>query len=139
MLVWDNVRLHLTKPLREFIDANAEWLTVFHLPTYAPDLNPTEEVWSLVKRDIGNLAAANLADVTQAVKRGLKRLQCRPDVIDGCLAGTGLALDQPAGDATERGDAPGYAAGHDTRAAPGDHQLLALLAGGPNPGPDGSG
>ncbi|WP_218162334.1 transposase [Streptomyces sp. Ag109_O5-10] len=33
MLVWDNVRLHLTKRLREFIDANADWLTVFQLPT----------------------------------------------------------------------------------------------------------
>lgn len=61
MLVWDNVRLHLTAGMREFITANAEWLTVFQLPTYAPDLNPTEGVWSLVKHDIGNLAAADLA------------------------------------------------------------------------------
>ncbi|MFE2581955.1 transposase [Streptomyces sp. NPDC059378] len=140
VLVWDNVRLHLTKQLREFIDANAEWLTVFQLPTYAPDLNPTEGVWSLVKRDIGNLAAASLDDVTRAVKRRLKRLQYRPDVIDGCMSGTGLALDQHAGGATEQRNAPGYAAAHDSaRAAPGDHQLLALLAGGPCPGPDGSG
>ncbi|WP_319741440.1 transposase, partial [Streptomyces sp. AK08-01A] len=91
VLIWDNVRLHLTKPLREFIDLNAEWLTVVQLPTYAPDLNPTEGVWSLVKRDIGNLAAASLGQVTRAVKHRLKKLQYRPDVIDGCLAGTGLA------------------------------------------------
>ncbi|MEU9193265.1 transposase [Streptomyces hundungensis] len=42
VLVWDNVRLHLTKHLREFIEANTGWLTVFQLPTYAPDLNPQE-------------------------------------------------------------------------------------------------
>lgn len=91
---WDNVRLHLTKPLGDFIHANAEWLTVVQLPTYAPDLNPTEGVWSLVKRDIGNLAAAaaSLSQVTRAVKRRLKKLQYRSDVVDGCLAGTGLAL-----------------------------------------------
>nr|WP_234362168.1 transposase [Streptomyces sp. IMTB 1903] len=41
MFVWDNVRLHLPVGICEFIDANAEWLTVFQLPTYAPDLNPT--------------------------------------------------------------------------------------------------
>ncbi|MFB7336021.1 transposase [Streptomyces adustus] len=93
VLVWDNVRLHLVKQLREFIDANADWLTVFQLPTYAPDLNPTEGVWSLVKRDIGNLAAANLGEVTRAVKRKLNTLQERPDVIDGCLTGTGLMPD----------------------------------------------
>jgi transposase len=90
VLVWDNVRLHLTKPLREFIDANAQRLTVVQLPTYAPDLNPTKGVWSLVKRDIGNLAAASLSQVTRAVKYRLKKLQYRSDVIDGCLAGTGL-------------------------------------------------
>ncbi|MFF4961423.1 transposase [Streptomyces sp. NPDC001222] len=37
VLVWDNVRLHLTAGMKAFIDSNAEWLTVFQLPTYAPD------------------------------------------------------------------------------------------------------
>ncbi|KPI04543.1 hypothetical protein OK006_7022 [Actinobacteria bacterium OK006] len=92
VLVWDNVRIHLTAPLREFIAANADWLTVFPLPTSAPDLNPQEGVWSLVKRDIGNLAAADLSQISRAVKRKLKMLQCRPRVIDGCLTGTGTGV-----------------------------------------------
>ncbi|MFC8262848.1 transposase [Streptomyces sp. NPDC057291] len=83
VLVWDNVRIHLTAPLREFIAANADWLTVFQLPTYAPDLNPQEGVWSLVRRDLGNLAAADLGQITQAVKRRLKMLQYRPHVLYG--------------------------------------------------------
>ncbi|WP_406001040.1 transposase [Streptomyces sp. NBC_00829] len=62
-------------------------------PTYAPDLNPQEGIWSLVKRNIGNVAAADLSQITRAVKRKLKMLQYRPEVIDGCLAGTGLVLD----------------------------------------------
>lgn len=94
VLVWDNVRLHLTKPLREFIEANSEWLTVFQLPTYAPDLNPTEGIWSLVKRDIGNLATANLAEITRAVKHRLKTLQYRPTLVDGCLGATGLSSQE---------------------------------------------
>ncbi|MEU9783793.1 transposase [Streptomyces phaeochromogenes] len=88
--VWDNLRMHLFAPLKEFIEANASWLTVFQLPTYGPDLNPPEGIWSLVKRDIGNLAPADLGQVTRAVKRRLKMLQYRPEVIDGCPAGTGL-------------------------------------------------
>ncbi|MFE1963253.1 transposase [Streptomyces sp. NPDC059479] len=78
--------------MRAFIDRNSDWLTVFHLPTYAPDLNTQEGIWSLVKREIGNLAAADLTQITRAVKRKLKQIQYRPDVIDGCLAGTSLAL-----------------------------------------------
>ncbi|WUH92469.1 transposase [Streptomyces sp. NBC_00433] len=102
VLVWDNLRTHLVAPLRQFFEANADWLTVFQLPTYAPDLNPQEGIWSLVKRDIGNLAAADLGQITQAVKRRLKQIQYRPDVVDGCLVGTGLNMD-PAPDG--RGDA----------------------------------
>ncbi|MEU1789178.1 hypothetical protein ABZ553_25580 [Streptomyces sparsogenes] len=56
-------------------------------------LNPQEGIWSLVKRDIGNLAAADLSQITRAVKRKLKMLQYRPEVIDGCLAGTGMVLE----------------------------------------------
>ncbi|CAL2070369.1 hypothetical protein GCM10009566_62520 [Streptomyces murinus] len=93
VLVWDNLRLHLTAGMREFIETNAEWLTVFHLPTYAPDLNPQEGIWSLVKREIGNLAAGDLTQITRAVKRRLKRIQYRPELVDGCLATTGLTLE----------------------------------------------
>ena len=76
-----------------FVAANTDWLTVFQLPAYAPDLNPQESVWSLVKQDLGNLAAADLGQITRTVKRKLKMLQYRPQLLDGCLTGTGLALD----------------------------------------------
>jgi len=90
VLVWDNLRMHLAEPLREFIARHADWLTVFQLPSYSPDLNPQEGIWSLIKRDIGNLAAADLGQITRAVKHRLKRIQYRPDLVDGCLTGTGL-------------------------------------------------
>jgi transposase len=93
VLVWDNLRLHLTAGMRAFIETNAEWLTVFHLPTYAPDLNPQEGIWSLVKREIGNLAAGDLTQITRAVRRRLKRIQYRPELVDGCLATTGMTLE----------------------------------------------
>ncbi len=93
VLVWDNLRAHLMPPMREFIEASKDWLTVFQLPSYAPDLNPQEGIWSLVKRTIGNLAAANLDQLARAVKRSLKKIQYRPHLVDGCLAATGLILD----------------------------------------------
>jgi hypothetical protein len=75
----------------EFFEENAAWLTVFQLPAYAPDLIPQEGVWSLVKRGIGNLAA-DLSQITPAVKGKLKMLQYRPEVIDACRAATGPTL-----------------------------------------------
>ncbi|MEW2161271.1 transposase [Streptomyces sp. NPDC007189] len=41
VLIRDNARLHLAKPLQESTAAHAEWLTVFQLPAHAPDLSPT--------------------------------------------------------------------------------------------------
>jgi predicted TIM-barrel enzyme len=46
-----------------------------------------------VKRGLGNLAAADLGEITRAVKRRLKKIQHRPDLVDGCIAATGLKLD----------------------------------------------
>ncbi|GAA3794260.1 transposase [Streptomyces chiangmaiensis] len=92
MLVRDTVRLHLTARIRGFIVANAHWLTVVQLPAYATDLNPQEGIWSLVKRDIGNLPAADLGQIARAVKCRLKQIQYRPDLVDSCLAGTGLPI-----------------------------------------------
>lgn len=70
------------------------WLTIFQLPAYSPDLNPQEGIWSLIKREVGNLAAADLAQITTAVKRRFKQIQYRPDIVDGCLASTGLAIHE---------------------------------------------
>ncbi|MER5717176.1 hypothetical protein [Streptomyces sp. NPDC002132] len=36
-------------------------------------MNPQEGIWSLVKRDIANLAAADLGQITRAVKSSTAR------------------------------------------------------------------
>jgi transposase len=92
-IVLDNVRIHLTKPLWKLIDANATWLTMFQLPTYAPDLNPQDGIWALVKRDVGSLPHPTWAEITRVVKGRLKQIQYRPDLVDSCLADTGLIVD----------------------------------------------
>ncbi|MFE3167226.1 hypothetical protein [Streptomyces sp. NPDC059224] len=61
---------------------------MFQLPTYSPDLHPREGIWSLVKRDLGNLTAADLSQTTRAVKHRLKQIQYRTELADGCLART---------------------------------------------------
>ena len=41
VLVWDNATQHVDTAMRALIASRA-WLTVYRLPPYAPDLNPTE-------------------------------------------------------------------------------------------------
>jgi hypothetical protein len=40
--VWDNLNIHLAPELAEFAAENNEWLRVYRLPAYAPDMNPAE-------------------------------------------------------------------------------------------------
>jgi transposase len=49
VLVWDNLNVRLRAELRAFTAAQP-WLEVFQLPSYAPDLNPVEGIWSALKR-----------------------------------------------------------------------------------------
>lgn len=49
VLVWDNLNVHRDRRLREFIDTH-DWITCCFLPAYAPDLNPVEGIWSLLRR-----------------------------------------------------------------------------------------
>ena len=90
---WDNLNVHLQQELFDYAEENKDWLRIYHLPGYAPDLNPTEGVWSLLKRGIANFAAPNLDSLTRMIKRRLKKIQYRSHLLDGCLAGTGLTLE----------------------------------------------
>jgi putative transposase len=91
VVVWDNTSTHISEAMQDFIDSH-DWLTVYRLPTYAPELNPTEGVWSHVKRGLGNLAARGIDQLATTVKTLLKRIQYRPGLIDGFIAETGLVI-----------------------------------------------
>jgi len=90
---WDNLNIHLAPELADFATENAEWLRIYRLPAYAPELNPAEGIWSLLKRAIANFAAPGLDYLVRIVKRKLKKIQYRPDLITGCLAATGLTIE----------------------------------------------
>lgn len=92
VLIWDNLNTHVSAAMRELIAAR-DWLHVIRLPAYAPDLNPTEHVWSHLKRSLGNLAVQSIDHLAAVVKNRLKRIQYRAELTDAFFAHTGLALD----------------------------------------------
>ena len=46
-----------------------------------------------MKRSMANFTAADQAGLVRIIKRKLKKIQYRPHLIDGCLAGTGLKIE----------------------------------------------
>ncbi|CAL9514233.1 hypothetical protein SUDANB150_03658 [Streptomyces sp. enrichment culture] len=94
VVVWDNLNTHLATGLKQY-EVDHDWLTTVRLPPYAPDLNPVEAVWSLVRRALANTAFNTSDDLDRTLRRELRRIQLRPHLVDGCLTATGLALTPP--------------------------------------------
>ncbi|MFG2638947.1 hypothetical protein ACGFX8_35450, partial [Streptomyces sp. NPDC048362] len=63
--------------------------------SHAPNLNPVEAVWSLVRRAMANTAFDTADDLDRTLRRELRRIQLRPHLVDGCLTATGLAITPP--------------------------------------------
>jgi hypothetical protein len=96
IVVWDRLNTHISKTMQALV-AEREWLTIVLLPGYAPELNPVEGMWAHIKRSLANLAACTLSKLETLLRRRIKALQYRHAILDGFLAGTGLALDRPDG------------------------------------------
>jgi len=73
VLVWDNVNIHVSAVMRGFVDAHRERLTA-----YAPDLNPMEDVWSVVKNGLGNLAANGVDRLAAVIRNRLNASSTDP-------------------------------------------------------------
>jgi transposase len=93
IVIWDNLSTHLSNKMKAFTTGHPDWLTVIQLPAYAPDLNPVEGAWSVMKNSLGNLAADTTDQLAAAMRHQLDRIQRRPDLITGLLGQTGLTLE----------------------------------------------
>jgi len=78
IVIWDNLNTHLSRKMRAFTTGHPDWLTVIQLPACAPDLNPAEGAWSVMKNGLGNLTAGTTDQLTAAMRHQLDRIQRRP-------------------------------------------------------------
>ncbi|MEU7005032.1 transposase [Nonomuraea sp. NPDC046570] len=62
---WDNLSVHLAEQLADFDAEQVDWLRIVQLPAYAPELNPVEGIWSLLRRAMANFVVADLPGVVR--------------------------------------------------------------------------
>jgi transposase len=84
VLVRDNAPLHTDALMRDLIAARS-WLTVFQLPSYAPELNPDEDGWAHLKLDFNRIEEADRED--------LRRGKRQSHLVDAFHAGTMSELE----------------------------------------------
>ncbi|GAA3408923.1 hypothetical protein GCM10018952_07760 [Streptosporangium vulgare] len=94
-LVWDSLPEHVSAQMRQWITAQADWLVVYRLPPYAPDLNPAEGIWSNLRIAILNFAVRSIDELTALIKHRLNHMQYQPELLAGFIAQTGLMISEP--------------------------------------------
>jgi transposase len=92
-LLWDGLPAHRSTAMRVWLNTQRHWLVVERLPAYAPELNPTESLWSSLKAvELANLTASTLAEVIDRAHRGIQRVRGTPHLAYSFLRHAGLSV-----------------------------------------------
>ena len=80
-VIADQASAHTAKRVKEFV-ASQPRLELFYLPTYSPDFNPDEGVWSHLKsQELKAHQAINKEELTKKTHEALKRMAKSPALI----------------------------------------------------------
>jgi transposase len=94
LIIWDGATIHRCQVLKDFLaQGGAKRIHLERLPGYAPELNPQEGVWNLLKRrELKNLCARDLDHLASELVRAKERLRHRKAVLCQCIAHASLRL-----------------------------------------------
>jgi len=81
-LILDNLRVHHSKPVKEWLARHSDEIEVFYLPSYSPELNPDEMANADLKQAVTKLAPARTKlQLVKATARHLRSVQRQPERI----------------------------------------------------------
>jgi len=85
LIVWDGLRAHHSRLVRDYVDSTLGHLQLAFLPAYAPELNPVEYLWAWLKRHaLANYCPANLHLLGKTARSKLRSAQRRTAIIAAC-------------------------------------------------------
>lgn len=94
LVIWDGAPIHRCQTVKAYLrKGGAKRIHLEQLPGYAPELNPQEGVWNLLKRvELKNICCQDIGHVQQEVRRAKERLRHRKPVLCQCFAHAGYSL-----------------------------------------------
>jgi len=94
LVIWDGAAIHRCQAVKDFLrKGGARRIHLEQLPAYAPELNPQEGVWNLLKRvELKNICCLDVQHVQREVRRAKERLRHRKSVLRQCFAHAGCSL-----------------------------------------------
>lgn len=91
---WDGAPIHRSKEIRRFLaQGGARFIQLEPLPAYAPQLNPQEGMWHLLKDvELGNVCCLNLDQLSHELRLAIVRLRRQRALVLSCFEQAGLQL-----------------------------------------------
>ncbi len=92
LVIWDGAPIHRGRAVKDFLAAGAAArLQLERLPGYAPELNPDEGVWNLLKRaELKNRCCRDLDELRWELGLAIRRLRRAPQRRSACFRQCGL-------------------------------------------------
>ena len=93
VLIWDGLPSHRSRRMLDWVASQRDWLSIEPLPGYAPDVNPTEQVWgSLKSKELANLCVDTIDKTADVAEDGLHRIGSDAPLCLAFLRHCGLPL-----------------------------------------------
>jgi transposase len=94
LVIWDGAMIHRCQAVKDYLaKGGAKRIHLERLPGYAPELNPQEGVWNLLKRvELKNVCCLEVQHIEAQVRRAKERLRHRKSVLRQCFAHAGCFL-----------------------------------------------
>jgi transposase len=85
LIVWDGLRAHRSRLVREYVDSTDGHIQLAFLPPYAPELNPVEYLWAWLKRHaMANFCPDGFGELKTTARAKLKSAQRRQSIVAAC-------------------------------------------------------
>jgi transposase len=82
LIVWDGLKAHRSRLVREYVEALNDHVVLSFLPPYAPELNPVEYLWAWLKRHaLANYCPDSISQLAHTARGKLKSAQQRTTLI----------------------------------------------------------
>ncbi len=82
LVIWDGLRQHRSRMVRDFVAAQDGRLELEYLPAYAPELNPVEYIWGYWKRhELPNFCPRDFDQLSHHARRALRSMQRRSHLV----------------------------------------------------------
>lgn len=82
LIIWDGLRAHRSRLVRDYLDTLDGHVAIDFLPPYAPELNPVEYLWAWLKRHaLANYCPASLTELRRTARGKLRSAQKRTTLI----------------------------------------------------------